>query len=116
ATVADSVANDNGGAGFVASVGANVAIVNSRAVHNAVAGVETALSGTKLSLANTTILGNTKGFVVGTAGTMFTFGNNYIVDTSNTGVLSTRRAKAALRPVVSRLSTGAKDSACTGAT
>jgi hypothetical protein len=87
ATVADSVANNNTDSGFVVTVGANVAIVNSRAVGNGT-GVSTAIGGTKLSLANTTILGNTKGFNVGTAGTMFTFGNNYIVDTSNTGTLT----------------------------
>jgi hypothetical protein len=87
AIVADCVANNNVDSGFLATVGANVAVVNGRAVGNGV-GVGTAIGGTKLSLANTTISGNTKGFNVGTAGTMFTFGNNYIGDTSNTGVLT----------------------------
>jgi hypothetical protein len=87
AVVADCVANNNVDTGFLATVGANVAVVNSRAVGNGV-GVGTAIGGTKLSLANTTISGNTKGFSVGTAGTIFTFGNNYIVDTNNTGTLT----------------------------
>jgi hypothetical protein len=91
-TIADSVAANNvaGGAnsfGFQANgTGAKVALVNSKAVYNAI-GLGSA-SGATMYISETTVSGNTMNGYQNSSSSLQTFGDNYIIDTSNTGVLT----------------------------
>ena len=89
ATVAidGSVAAENAAQGFDALGGGTVTLVNSKAINNG-NGLNSSSAGTRLELSGTTISGNAVGYFINTAGTMFTFGNNIIDDTTNIGTLT----------------------------
>ena len=84
ATAADSTASGNS-TGFQAS-GAKFTIVSSQAVGNGtgVSAVSSPTPPTQMFLAHSTLSGNGTGY----AGTINTFGNNFIADTNNSGTLT----------------------------
>jgi Right handed beta helix region len=80
--VRNSVANGNSSVGFLASAGAGTAdmsIFNSMAGNNAVTGVQAGGGGatSTLRVSNVAIFGNPNGFVVGSGGSIKSFGNNF---------------------------------------
>jgi len=89
-TIVDSVAGGNGpsasGSGFSlnSGTGGSIALINSKAIRNAI-GVS---AGGTTYMSQTTLAGNlTDGFVtIGTG--LRTFGDNYIIDTTNSGSLT----------------------------
>jgi hypothetical protein len=83
--IADSVAAGNGGSGFNfgAGVGGVFAVINSQALRN---GTGLAASSTTY-ISQTTLAGNSLGFFAA-SGALQTFGDNYIIDTNNSGSLT----------------------------
>jgi hypothetical protein len=78
--------------GFLAAANAgtgavNFAVVNSRAVGNT-RGVESAGPIATLSVASSTLSGNTDGYYQSSGGAVASFGNNFMLDTTNVGTLS----------------------------
>jgi hypothetical protein len=93
ATIVDSAAMGNGpntgGVGFYSDpgLGAFVALINSKAIHNGI-GVETGQVSSATYISQVTLAGNvTNGFLIDVTGALLTFGDNYIIDTNNTGTL-----------------------------
>jgi hypothetical protein len=92
AIAADSLASGNGGTGFSASslsgrVRPTFTVANSKAANNGI-GVDSAANSV-MFLNGSTVSGNfTDGFLVETGGTIFSYSNNAITDTTNGGSLT----------------------------
>jgi hypothetical protein len=87
-TVVDSVSTGNGQSGVLLPIfsgNVTATVVNTRLTNNSTGA--TAVTGT-IYLAKTTISGNTTGFSQTSSGTINSFGDNRITDTSNVGSLS----------------------------
>jgi hypothetical protein len=88
ATIVDSVAAANGTAGFTAGgAAAKVKLIDSKAANNDI-GLRV-ITGATMDISETTVSGNvTNGFLINSAGLLQTFGDNYIIDTNNSGTLT----------------------------
>ena len=82
ATVSDSVAAGNGGAGFLSDTGSGQAPISLMISHSVAANNNTGVFafgvGATLRFANSTVTGNTTGWNAGNGGTIASYGENYI--------------------------------------
>ena len=88
-TVVDSASGGNGpsanGRGFLIGFNVNLTIINSKAIHNSVGILSTGTT----YISQTTLAGNVNsGFNTAGSPPLHTFGDNYIIDTTNVGGLT----------------------------